>query len=270
MDLRIPARPLMGGRFLLGGEARPLRGLGQAAIPGCNIPAGYGPNGRAVVGCSVGNGLYNVLDATSGAPLMSSVSSDCLKQFGNFTIAPPGDSRCNSAGSASLDPCGISADLIYKPLLACPGPSGYSIIDPATNTIVLSGVSQACLANFKSLTISTASDPRCVNAKPAPPSIVSNPGARMVTFPLAGMQFPWSGEPAPIAPVAKPKTVYDVATPNPVPAPQPPVPTPAPTPAFVSNTPIPAAAPQTPPPNYPPGQAIPVSDWFGICKKNQA
>ena len=215
----------MGGRFLLGGEARPLRGLGQAAIPGCNIPAGYGPNGRAVVGCSVGNGLYNVLDATSGAPLMSSVSSDCLKQFGNFTIAPPGDSRCNSAGSASLDPCGISADLIYKPLLACPGPSGYSIIDPATNTIVLSGVSQACLANFKSLTISTASDPRCVNAKPAPPSIVSNPGARMVTFPLAGMQFPWSGEPAPIAPVAKPKTVYDVATPNPVPAPQPPVPT---------------------------------------------
>lgn len=84
----------------------------------------------------------------------------------------------------------------------------------------------------------------------------------MVTFPLAGMQFPWSGERAPIAPVARPRTVYDVAAP--APAPQ--------APAFVSNTPPqpPAPLPVVPPalpPNYQPGQPIPASDWFGICKQ---
>lgn len=267
MDARFPTRPLMGGRFSLGAEPVPLRRLGQAASPpACMIPAGYGPQGRAVVACSLGNGMYNVLDAVSGAPLMSNVTSDCLRQFGNFTIAPAGDPRCGTVGSAALDSCGIPGDLIYKPLIACPSGAGYSIIDPAANTIVMSNVPQGCLGNFKSLAISTAADPRCSSAKPAPPSIISNPGAKQVTFPLAGMQFPWSGEPAPIQPVGKVKnTVYDVATNPPVPSYVPP---PAPVaPAPAPSAPIPTQPILPQPKSYAPGEPIPVQDWFGLCKQ---
>jgi len=212
------------------------------------------------VACAIGNGYYNVLDAISGAPVMSSVSPDCLKQFGNFTIAQAGDWRCSAVGSPSVgqnqNPCGVPPDAVYKPVLACPGPGGYSIIDPATNTIIMSNVSHACLSTFKSLTISTASDPRCASAKPAPPtppSIISNPGAKKVTFPIAGMQFPWS-ESAPLTPVVPPnKPIYDVAQ----------------TPPVVGQAPPPPPAPALPQPpvNYAPGQPIPVADWFGLCKQ---
>jgi hypothetical protein len=213
-----------------------------------------------VIACSLGGGLYNVLDAVSGAPVMSSISSDCLKQFGNFTIAMPGETKCGAAGSPSVaeNACGIPAEAVYKPLLACPGPNGYSIIDPAANTIIMSGVHESCLAQFKSLTISTAADPRCGSAQPAPPNIVSNPGARNVTFPMAGMQFPWS-EVAPLTPVGRPKPVYNVS-PMPIPAPLPAL-SPVAPPAPIETAPLPQ------PSNYAPGQPIPVSDFFGLCKE---
>lgn len=271
MVARMPTRPLLSGRFFLG-EPVPVYQLGQApvAMPDCNIPAGYGSGGRAVIGCSIGNALYNVIDAVSGTPVMSSVSSDCLRQFGNFTIAAPGDQRCGGAGSPSLDPCGISADLIMKPVIACPmgGGSTFNIIDPATNTIVMSNVPQSCLANFKSLTISTPIDGRCMTAQPAPPSIISNPGARNVTFPLTGMQWPWSGDPPPIQKVGGGRSVYDVLSNPPAGVAPPSAPVP-PAPAAPSMPlPSPALPVNAPPLNtYAPGQPIPVADWFGICKQ---
>jgi hypothetical protein len=206
--------------------------------------------------------------------VMSAVSADCLKQFGNWSIAPAGDSRCGSAGSPALDPCGISADLISKPLIACPSGGAFNIIDPATNTIVMSNVSQGCLANFRALTISTAQDPRCSSAVPAPPPILSNPGARSVTFPLTGMQFPWS-ETAPIQPIGRAKTIYDVQNNPPgggipgnpaTPAPLQPIP-PAPASAPASAEPIPTQPLPQPTKMYAPGEPIPVADWFGICKQ---
>ena len=270
MGERLIARPLLGGRFHLGDGPVPVRRLGQAS-PGCNYPAGYGPGGRAVVGCSIGNGLYNVVDAASGSPVMSAASADCLKQFGSWSIAPPGDPRCGGAGSPSLDPCGISADLIYRPLIACPSGGAFNIIDPATNTVVMSNVSQGCLANFRALTISTAQDPRCSGAQPAPPPIISNPGARQVTFPLTGMQFPWKGDAAPIQPIGQAKTIYDVQTNPPgggipagpaAPAPLQPIPPAAPAGGAVPTQPLPQ-----PTRTYAPGEPIPVADWFGICKQ---
>jgi hypothetical protein len=224
------------------------------------VPAGYGPQGRAVIACSLGGGLYNVLDAVSGSPVMSSITSDCLKLFGNFTIAMPGETRCGAVGSPSVaeNPCGVPADVIYKPVLACPGPNGYSIIDPAANTIIMSGVHESCLGQFKSLTISTAADPRCSSAQPAPPSIISNPGARKVTFPMAGMQFPWT-EVAPFRPIGRPGRVYDVA---PVALPAPPASSMAP-----AALPTIQTAPLPQPPNYAPGQPIPAADFFGLCKQ---
>jgi hypothetical protein len=227
------------------------------------VPAGYGQNGRAVIACSLGGGLYNILDAVSGAPVMSSITSDCLKQFGNFTIAMPGETKCGAVGSPSVaeNACGVPADAIYKPLLACPGPSGYSIIDPAANTIIMSGVHESCLAQFKSLTISTSADPRCSSAQTAPPNIISNPGARNVTFPMAGMQFPWS-EAAHFTPVGRPQGAYNVA---PVAAPVRP---PAPLPALSPIVPPPLeTAPLPQPMSYAPGQPIPVADFFGLCKQ---
>lgn len=217
-----------------------------------------------MIACSLGGGMYNVLDAVSGTPVMSSVSSDCLKQFGNFTIAAPGETRCGAVGSPSVseNACGVPSDAVYKPLLACPGQNGYSIIDPAANTIIMSGVHESCLAQFKSLTISTPADPRCSSARPAPPSIISNPGARMVTFPMSGMQFPWN-EVAPLTPVGRPRAVYDVAS---MPAP---VMAPAPLPALSPVAPAAPieTAPLPQPPNYAPGQPIPVADFFGLCKE---
>src|SRR5262245_19722051 len=99
MDLRFPTRPLLGGSLegrMPCANLRPR--LGQGAAPAqCNIPVGYGrqPQGgaapnRAVIACAIGNGLYNVFNASDGSPVMSGVTSDCLEQFGSYTIAAPG------------------------------------------------------------------------------------------------------------------------------------------------------------------------------------
>lgn len=263
MDGRaIPTRPFMGGRFDLGRVPCSNLGgrrLGQAAASAqCNIPVGYGRQpeggaapGRAVVACPLGNGLYNVFNATDGSPVMSGVTTECLNQFGSFTIAGPGDSRCGGAGMASAA-CDVPAELLTKPLLACPSGAGYNIVDPATNSIVMQGVTSDCLKRFLSLTISTAMDPRCSSATPSAGPVTSmTPGK--LTFPIAGMQFPFKGDSAPIRPITPPSEVGN-ALPAPIPREAP----------YVAQVSTDAAAPA---PSYVPGQPIPATDWFGICKQ---
>lgn len=157
--------------------------------------------------------------------------------------APP--SGCNIPAGYGPDTSGNAP--AGKAVYACLQPDGtYNVFNQADNSPVMSQVSVACLSGFAGVNLLPPWDPRCGGAPPPggpvppaqPPSVISNPGAAPLTYPIQNMWFPESLEAPPIQPIGGA-------------APAPPMPT--------------AAPPPPPMPKYAPGQPIPVTDWFGIC-----
>lgn len=174
---------------------------------------------------------------------------------------------CNiPAGFGPLPSGGAAAG---KAVFACPRPDGtFNIFSVVDNSPVMSAVSRDCVAGFGDVTFKNAEDAPC-GAQPAaapgtipttqtpatqqPQSVISNPGAKALTYPIQNLWFPESLEAPPIQPVSGPPVQSYAPMPG---QPSPPVPAPA------------AAAP---PPPHVPGTPYPVTDWFGlICAKKAA
>lgn len=128
--------------------------------PTCSVKPGYGPGGAPVVACSSGGG-YNLFDLRSGALVMSNVSSACLSQWGNVTMAAPGDSRCGGTPPGQSGTCqDVPTD---RPVVLCPPGNGVTVpylIDSSTGNLIKSGIPADCQLP-PNVRRASAGDPYC-------------------------------------------------------------------------------------------------------------
>lgn len=79
-----------------------------------------------MLACKRPDGLYNLFNYQTGAPILNGVDQACLNQFGDVTMAQEGDTRCGgeSQTGAATGACALPKD---KKFVMCPPSNGVTV-----------------------------------------------------------------------------------------------------------------------------------------------